>query len=279
MHNCITPKGQENAVSEVIGEILMLAITVIIFAILLASIGTIVSRSPTQIVHMDALAINDTTLAIRHTGGDTIDYGHLAVVINGNTGQYPGSDENGDGRWDLGEYLYISGLDTTQSMSIMVYDSTTNNVLGEFTLDTLPAGLPVILPSATPSVTPTPSATATPSATPSATATPSVTPTPQLHHLTITASNPWSDSTGTLTVTAYDQNDNVFTCYRGKVYFTSSNNHDRFQYYNNGHDYQFTAADNGVHVFHNTDLDFDRDTHTIKVQEHQGPWGTVDVYY
>ncbi|WP_424357676.1 type IV pilin N-terminal domain-containing protein [Methanocella sp. MCL-LM] len=268
-----TREKADDAVSEVIGELMMLVITVMIFVILIAAVSTIISKPRTEIVHMDALAQNDTVLAIRHAGGDTVAYGQLAVVINGHLIPARADDPNGNDRWDLGENLVVSGVDTTHSLSVLVYDSITNNVLGDFTVDTLPAGLPVALPSATPAVTPTVSPTVTPTVTPTAT------PTPQLHHFTITATNPWTNSGGTLTVTAYDQNNNIFTGYRGSVYFSSDDSQDDFQYYNNGHSYTFTAADSGVHVFGNTELDRDSHTHRITVRQHQGPSGYVDVFY
>lgn len=263
----------DDAVSEIIGEIMMLAITVMIFAILIAAVSTVVSKPRTEIVHMEALALNDTTLTIRHSGGDIIAYGQIAVVIDGVVKPAMASDTNANGRWDLGENLIVYGVDTTKSLSVLVYDSVTNNMLGDFIVDTLPAGLPIAQPSATPTPTPV----VTPSATP--TVTPTVTPTPQLHHFTIAATNPWTNNGGTLTVTAFDQNNNVFTGYRGSVYFNSTNNKDSFVYHNYGQSYLFTEADSGVHVFLNTDLEQDSTTHRVYVIEHQGSSAYVNIYY
>jgi hypothetical protein len=72
----------------------------------------------------------------------------------------------------------------------------------------------------------------------------------ELHHFSISASVPWlPPGNDNLTVTAYTRSNRVLTGYRGSVYFTSSYNRDTFDYYNNGHSYTFTAADNGTHMF------------------------------
>lgn len=163
VQNDKTLKRQDDAVSEIIGEILMLAITVMIFAILIATVSAMISRPPTEIVRMDVQALSDTTLTIRHMGGDTVPYTQLAVVVDGNVISATASDTNANSRWDLGENLLVSGVNTSHSLRVLVYDSMTNNVLGDFTIDTLPAGLPVTQPSPSPS----PSASPSPSVSPS----------------------------------------------------------------------------------------------------------------
>ncbi|CAJ35611.1 type IV pilin N-terminal domain-containing protein [Methanocella arvoryzae] len=138
LRNGKTEGKSDGAASEVIGEMMMLVITVVIFIILIAAVSTIITKPKNEIIHMDAHAVNDTILAIRHTGGDTITYGQIAVVINSQVILATASDTNGNGRWDLGENLYLRNVDTRQRMSIMVYNSMTNHVLGDFTIDTMP---------------------------------------------------------------------------------------------------------------------------------------------
>lgn len=155
----------EEGVSEVIGELMMLLLTVTIFIILIAAVGSLISKPRSEIVHMDALALNGTTLEIQHRGGDPVAYGNLAVIVNGHLLPALVTDANSNGLWDLGEGLYLYGVDTHQSLSILVYDNSARTALGDFTLNPLPSGTPTPAPT----TTPTPTNTATPTPTPQVT--------------------------------------------------------------------------------------------------------------
>ncbi len=178
-----TPEKSEEAVSEIVGELMMLVITVMIFVILVATVNSMITKQRTEIVHMSALAMNDTTMGIQHMGGDTIAYSQLAVVINGNLiSAIPADKPPANGLWDLGETLYVYGVDTRHSLSVTVYDSNTKVVLGDFTVDTIPSAIPVPSPSASPSPVPSPgpSPSPSPSASPSPVPSPSPSPGPQV---------------------------------------------------------------------------------------------------
>ncbi|HMK46866.1 MAG TPA: type IV pilin [Methanocella sp.] len=123
----------EEALSDLIGELMMLAITVIVFVILITAVSSMTVRPHVGITHMNALAINDTTFAVQNTGGDSVTYSHLAVVVNGQLIPPATADIDGNGQWDTGESLYIS-TNTRQNLSIIVYDRTQNAVLGNFNL-------------------------------------------------------------------------------------------------------------------------------------------------
>jgi len=123
----------KEALSDLVGEMMMLAITVMIFVILIAAVGTMTVGPHAELTHMNALALNDTTFAIQHTGGDSVVYSHLAVVVNSQLVSPATADINGNGQWDTGESIYVS-TNTRQNLSITVYDRSSNTALGNFNL-------------------------------------------------------------------------------------------------------------------------------------------------
>jgi FlaG/FlaF family flagellin (archaellin) len=126
-------KGNDNAVSEIIGELMVLFITVAIFGLLIVVVNGMINRPHTDIVSIGA-ANNSSTVLLTHMGGDSIDFGHIGVIVNGNQITYARADGNGNGRWDLGEALAVANPPTGQGLDVMVYDFASQSVLGDFTL-------------------------------------------------------------------------------------------------------------------------------------------------
>ena len=124
--------GNNEAVSEIIGELLVLFITVAIFGLLITAVNGLTSHQQTAIVTI-AAANNSSTITLTHMGGDTIDYQRIGVVVNGNTVPYTRTDANGNSRWDLGEVLYAANP-AGQGLDVIVYDSGTHAALGDFIL-------------------------------------------------------------------------------------------------------------------------------------------------
>lgn len=124
---------KDDAVSEIIGELMVLFITVAIFGLLIAAVNGMLSRPHTDIVTIGA-ANNTTTIMLTHMGGDSVDYRYISVIVNGNNVSYTKGDTNGNGQWDLGEILYAANPPANQNLNVMVYDSASSATLGEFSL-------------------------------------------------------------------------------------------------------------------------------------------------
>jgi FlaG/FlaF family flagellin (archaellin) len=126
-------KGNEEAVSEIIGELMVLFITVAIFGLLITVVNGMVNRPHTDIVTI-AAANNTSAVSLTHMGGDSVGYQYISVIVNTNSVPYARSDTNGNGLWDLGEVLYAVNPPASQNLSVMVYDSASYATLGDFRL-------------------------------------------------------------------------------------------------------------------------------------------------
>jgi archaeal type IV pilus assembly protein PilA len=124
----------DEGISAIIGEIMMLAITVMVFGLLVVAVNAMMSRPDTIIVEISA-ANNSTTVYLTHTGGDSVSFSDVSVIVNGNEAPYsvPASDVNGNGRWEIGETLYVANP-ADPRLNVMVYDSASNTVIGDFNL-------------------------------------------------------------------------------------------------------------------------------------------------
>ncbi|OPY25987.1 MAG: hypothetical protein A4E28_02795 [Methanocella sp. PtaU1.Bin125] len=126
--------GTDDGVSAIIGEIMMLAITVMVFGLLVVAVNGMMSRPETIIVEISA-ANNSSTVSLTHTGGDSVSFGDVGVIVNGHAAPYsvPDSDANANGRWEIGETLYVANP-TDPRLNVMVYNSASHTVLGDFNL-------------------------------------------------------------------------------------------------------------------------------------------------
>jgi len=124
---------KDDAVSEIIGELMVLFITVAIFGLLIAAVNGMLSRPHTDVVSIGA-ANNTTTITLTHMGGDSVDYLAISVIVNANSVPYAKTDLNGNGLWDLGEVLAVPNPPPGQGLDVIVYDSGSHSVLGDFTL-------------------------------------------------------------------------------------------------------------------------------------------------
>jgi FlaG/FlaF family flagellin (archaellin) len=124
-------KSNNEAVSEIIGELLVLFITIAIFGLLIVVVNGMINRPHTDIVSIGA-ASNTTTIRLTHLGGDSVDYRYISVIVNSNDMPYARADGNGNGLWDLGEVLSLASPPPGQGLDVIVYDSGTNSVLGDY---------------------------------------------------------------------------------------------------------------------------------------------------
>jgi hypothetical protein len=122
----------EEAASEIVGELMLMAVTVLIFALLVLAVGSMMNRSETAIVTVDVQVLNGTAITLLHQGGDSLEYADLGVSINGSSLPYGQADANANGFWDVGEQMIVTGLNTSERLDIVVYDRARSQALGSY---------------------------------------------------------------------------------------------------------------------------------------------------
>lgn len=165
-----------DAVSEVIGEILMTAIAVL--AISVISLYVLSFEGPTDAPHVDIDAWVDTNSNIinfRHTGGDTVNTAGLRILLDINGIKQELNSDNitsitGSDRWGLGDTIEIDTqqlwntyLSKNDTISATIVHTISKVVLQTGTLiggAEIGSTSPVVTPTAT--ATPTPPLTITP---------------------------------------------------------------------------------------------------------------------
>lgn len=162
----------QNAVSEVMGEIMMVVVAVVAFTILTAAILSIQTPQSTPRTDVAAWAdTNEDTVNIQHGGGEAIDLNNLAIVLEINMNRNTLNSSNiisllGKQYWELGDViavntsslwgLPINGNDTVNLL--LIYEDTvlsTGAILGAGSTG-MPVSTPTPLPTLTPTPTPTP---------------------------------------------------------------------------------------------------------------------------
>lgn len=129
----------EEGVTEVVGEMLLLAITVTVVAILsVVAFGIISGSQSAPIIDMTA-SLNGNSLVIQHSGGDRVSYGDLSFIINGveynstSPSIHPG-DVNHDGTWSTGKSISIDLPQGQGNTTLAIYDNKVSKLLGSFTI-------------------------------------------------------------------------------------------------------------------------------------------------
>ena len=120
------------AVSEVVGVILLLVMTMMLFAVLNFNVFSFTSVSSIPSVNLIGTIDKDNNLIIlEHSGGDSLEGTTKIIVIIGSD-TYPNStsdlliDINNDKKWNLGEILEFSykNIDIIgKQIRVMVLDS------------------------------------------------------------------------------------------------------------------------------------------------------------
>ncbi len=113
----------DEGVSEVVGELLLLAIVVVVMAVLSSNISTLIP-SVEDAPYARFIGFNEGNITILHEGGESLQLTDLRIVVEGNeTTQcvFDGSmlvcdgnaagelSDDGNGCWDFGETLTIYG--------------------------------------------------------------------------------------------------------------------------------------------------------------------------
>lgn len=136
---------EDEAVSEIIGTILMLAIAVIIFSSLIVYVFSSAnpSASPPD-VNMVGYMGESYNSVVEHRGGDSIPIDNLKVIIwkgeeesmafEGTSLQSIFHDTNDNSRWDVGDYISINctsifGSVTHWQISVAIIDKPSNSII------------------------------------------------------------------------------------------------------------------------------------------------------
>jgi FlaG/FlaF family flagellin (archaellin) len=146
-------KGSHEAVSEVIGTLLILAITVILFSTVLFYVAQI--PAPDQNTSVDfgteplVIVGNSTLVKVTMEGGQTLYDGSTTIVIfvNETSSLHKISDDPKVGNdWMTGEtWTYnLTGVDMSTSVRVMILDSTSNSIVWESKLPLPIKSIPVI---------------------------------------------------------------------------------------------------------------------------------------
>ncbi|MFW6038781.1 MAG: CARDB domain-containing protein, partial [Candidatus Saliniplasma sp.] len=141
----------EDAVSEVVGTILILSITVVLFSSIFATVSHLETPDRRTYTEMNAELINNN-IRISHQGGKSIEMDRTTffVVIDGNSDRYTYEDENltlidgDDDTWDIGENveidiseLYPDNLEEPIA-EILVSDNVNNQIIWDTELSLKP---------------------------------------------------------------------------------------------------------------------------------------------
>lgn len=121
----------DRAVSPVIGVILMVAITVILAAVIgtfVLGLGQDVSNTAPQ-ASISMEAVNNTSVAVYHEGGDTLDNSTTEFTVDGtNNGTIPDT-------LDPGEKITLNNLNLNEGneSTVRLVDTETGNVIAKST--------------------------------------------------------------------------------------------------------------------------------------------------
>lgn len=128
-------KRRNIAVTEMVGTILLLVISVAIFSVLYLSIVT-VSPNPAQPSVNLICTLDNENITFEHRGGETLDLHTVITVtiddVNNKfiVDNYINNDFKQDGKWNVGErVIYPTGDVTDLKVSVTVVDKLSNSVI------------------------------------------------------------------------------------------------------------------------------------------------------
>jgi hypothetical protein len=128
-------KRRNLAVSETVGTLLLLTISVSLFSVIYSSVLTI-SPSPTKPSVNLICKFEKNNITLEHRGGKTLDLDtEIIVTINDTTerfivNDYMNNESRENGVWNIGErVVYPTGDVTDLKVSVSVIDIHTNSVI------------------------------------------------------------------------------------------------------------------------------------------------------
>lgn len=130
--------GSESGASEIIGELMMITITVAFFSILSLAVFALMSNS-SQTIRMNVQADmpDGHTVVVKDSGGDSLRYSSVSIIVDGEEFTSGSSsmkidDVNGNGQWDTGESITVTIPTTVTDHTIMVYEKQSGTLIGKF---------------------------------------------------------------------------------------------------------------------------------------------------
>jgi hypothetical protein len=128
-------KKEDKAVSETIGTLLLLGISITLFSVIYFSVMTIYPISASPSVNI-ICSVEDTDIFIEHRGGKTLDLDTKFIVTIDGSGEkftvndYLSSESKANGVWNIGEkVVYPVGDITNKKVSLSVIDEHSNSVI------------------------------------------------------------------------------------------------------------------------------------------------------
>lgn len=125
----------DKAVSETIGTLLLLGISISLFSVIYFSVMTIYPISATPSVNI-ICSFNDSNIIIEHRGGKTLDLDTKFIVTIDGSGEkftvkdYLSSEFKANDVWNVGEQVvYPVGDITNKKVSVSVIDEHSNSVI------------------------------------------------------------------------------------------------------------------------------------------------------
>ncbi len=131
-------KRVNNAVSEIIGTMLLLGISVSLFSVVYISVLTVPYTPPTPSVNI-ICQIDDDNIILSHYGGKALNFdSEIVLTVDGQpvdpilAGDYLYNDFNGDGLWSAGEkvvFSYESLVSGGEQLEVNILDTRSNSLV------------------------------------------------------------------------------------------------------------------------------------------------------
>ena len=131
-------KRTNQAISEIIGTMLLLGISVSLFSVIYISVLTVPYSPPTPSVNI-ICQIDDGNITLSHYGGKALNFdSKIMLTVDGQpvdpilAGDYLYNDSNGDGLWNMGEkvvFSYASLVSGGEQIEVNILDIGSNSLV------------------------------------------------------------------------------------------------------------------------------------------------------
>lgn len=128
-------KRSNKAVSEIVGTLLLLGMSISFFTVIYISVLTLYPTASSPSVNF-ICSIEDENVTLEHRGGKSLDLDtKLILSIDGvndkfKAGDYLNNEAKANGLWDIGERIvYFVGDITNKNVSVSVVDVKSNSVI------------------------------------------------------------------------------------------------------------------------------------------------------
>jgi hypothetical protein len=160
----ISGRRQDNAVSEIIGTVLL--ISIVVLAVSIVAVAVFSQPQAQKIPVLSALISNQSqVVSIKHDGGESLANGTYKILVDGTDVT---SSITTPSTWSIGETLTYTKPGTTPPSSVVIVYTGSGSpvVIADSYFGMLTASGTITVPTPTPSSTPSPTPTQTPAPTP-----------------------------------------------------------------------------------------------------------------